>query len=146
MQGQREHKSSGDIYGFFAWFKRQYDTDISTDYVRYLDDELGIKVDIERIKNVVCRNFEVPEGIVYTKTRVRSVADARRVIYFFLRTRYTLSKIGLICGGKDHSSVLIAISRFYDLYQTNHDFRILVDRCLNELNYTMDNNFNLKSK
>lgn len=60
--------------------------------------------------------FRIPESKLVGKTRQREVVMQRHVIMYFLykSKRYTFREIGLMFGGRDHSTIIASIDRVND--------------------------------
>lgn len=72
------------------------------------EPDLSSKINFETIKEIVCSVTEVPFERVLKKSRKREVVVARQLICFWARnmTRYSLKDIGIMIGGKDHTTVI----------------------------------------
>lgn len=86
---------------------------------------------VERIQEVVCEHFGVKIADLQGRRRTQSIALPRQVAMALARrlTGLSLEEIGGRFGGRDHSTVLYAVSRMKDRTERDPSFRTL----LNEL-------------
>ena len=68
-------------------------------------------VSIEQIQKMVSKYFRIPEDLLRAKTRKQEAVAARMVSMYLAKrlTNSSLKTIGLLHGGKDHSTVIHAI-------------------------------------
>ncbi len=68
-------------------------------------------ISIETIQKVVSQYFDLPVDLLRAKTRKQEVANARMISMYLSKkiTNNSLKTIGLLHGGKDHSTVIHAI-------------------------------------
>lgn len=92
----------------------------------------------EQIVGAICGFFDLDPVIIKDVTRVREIVYPRQLCMYFLR-KYTilpLKYIGLLFGGKDHTSVIHSIETIGDLLcvdeNVKHDVALL-ERALYEL-------------
>ncbi|MEX0770070.1 MAG: chromosomal replication initiator protein DnaA [Balneolaceae bacterium] len=89
------------------------------------------QISIESIQNYVCEYFEIDPNKVREKTRKQEIVEARQIA-MFLAKRYTkssLKTIGLHFGGRDHSTVIHAITTIEERLSTSPKYK----RILKEL-------------
>lgn len=67
----------------------------------------------EKILRTVCEHFEVKHSDIVSRRRPQALSFARHVVMFFLRelTELSLSEIGFMLGGRDHTTVLHGIRK-----------------------------------
>lgn len=70
------------------------------------------QISIEFIQNYVCDYFGIDTNKVREKTRKQEIVEARQIAMFLAKkyTKSSLKTIGLQFGGRDHSTVIHAIS------------------------------------
>jgi chromosomal replication initiator protein len=87
---------------------------------------------VETIKIVCASEFGIPYRDIDIKTKKREVVQARQVAHFICRnrTKLSLSEIGIRCGQKDHATVLFSYKTVKNLYQTDRNYRDVVNRIL----------------
>jgi len=81
-------------------------------------------ITFEMIEGFVAKTLDVNEAILYTKTRLRTVAQARQLIQTlaYLFTNMSTTEIGRRTE-RDHSTVLHAKKTVYNLVETDRNFR-----------------------
>lgn len=87
-----------------------------------------VRLDIDRIHNVICEEFKVNADYYTTNSRKREYVEARKVLSVILlnEQRWTLAKIGEYTGGRDHTTIINARNTMYDYYDTDQEFRLKV--------------------
>ena len=85
-----------------------------------LDDE---KVDI--ILSTIVANSNVPRYLIISPTRKREVCELRQIAMEIIKknTSLMLKSIGNVFNGRDHSSVISAINKVNDLFETDKKFK-----------------------
>lgn len=70
------------------------------------------QISIESIQNYVCEYFGIETNKVREKTRKQEIVEARQIAMYFSKkfTKSSLKTIGLHFGGRDHSTVIHAIT------------------------------------
>ncbi|GJM21906.1 MAG: chromosomal replication initiator protein DnaA [Planctomycetota bacterium] len=83
---------------------------------------------VERIQEVVCEHFGVKISDLQGRRRTQSIALPRQVAMALARrlTALSLEEIGGRFGGRDHSTVLYAVSRMKDRAERDPSFRSLL--------------------
>ncbi|MFO7799315.1 MAG: chromosomal replication initiator protein DnaA [Rhodohalobacter sp.] len=89
------------------------------------------QISIESIQNYVCEHFGIDTNKVREKTRKQEIVEARQIAMFLSKkyTKSSLKTIGLQFGGRDHSTVIHAISTVEERLSTSPKHK----RILNEL-------------
>lgn len=79
----------------------------------------------EKIKETVAAHFQIDPELLTSSSRKQNVAVTRHFAIFFTKelTDFSLSKIGKIFGGRDHSTVINSIQKAEDLIKTNVSYR-----------------------
>ncbi|MCG8374369.1 MAG: chromosomal replication initiator protein DnaA [Balneolales bacterium] len=74
--------------------------------------ESNTQISIESIQNYVCDYFGIDTNKVREKTRKQEIVEARQIAMYLSKrfTKSSLKTIGLHFGGRDHSTVIHAIS------------------------------------
>lgn len=113
--------------------------DISIDMAReVLKDFLSRrsrKATIPQIQKVAAADFSVPENSMVSKRRTADIAFARQVAMHIARelTGLSLNQIGARFGGRDHTTVLHACQKVERMIGADDDFRLRVDRMVEEI-------------
>lgn len=84
------------------------------------------------IIKTICQEFKVSFDEVISKKRNPEYLIPRQIIIYFLmlKTRYTMTKIGKLMGGRDHTTVIHTMKRVRDIIDTEEDFK-------NKINYLL---------
>jgi len=94
------------------------------------------QISIEFIQNYVCEYFGIDTNKVREKTRKQEIVEARQIAMFLAKkyTKSSLKTIGLQFGGRDHSTVIHAISTIEQRVSTSPKHK----RILKELEQKID--------
>ncbi len=79
------------------------------------------QISIETIQNYVCEYFGIDTNKVREKTRKQEIVEARQVAMYLSKkfTKSSLKTIGLQFGGRDHSTVIHAITTIEERLSTS---------------------------
>jgi len=79
--------------------------------------------------------MKVDEKKIRDKTRKKEIAEARQISMYLskMMTNSTLKMIGLHFGGRDHSTVIHAVTEIENQINTNSKFKDLVDEIKNKV-------------
>lgn len=79
------------------------------------------QISIEFIQNYVCEYFGIDTNKVREKTRKQEIVEARQIAMYLAKkfTKSSLKTIGLQFGGRDHSTVIHAISTVEERLSTS---------------------------
>jgi len=105
-----------------------------------LKDMITIKevedISIDLIQKKVANSYNVSFSDMKSKKRAKNIALPRQVAMFISRqlTDFSTTEIGNEFGGKDHSTVLHAISKISKKYNEDEVFRYKVDRIIKDIN------------
>jgi len=77
------------------------------------------------IIHVVTTMMGITEGDIKSNRRYRFLVEARMMAIYLIRkhTRMSLSQIGTLFGGRDHTTAIHSINTCEDLIQTDHKFK-----------------------
>jgi chromosomal replication initiator protein len=108
---------------------RDLDLALAKEALRDLIKDRQVNLTIEEIQRIACDYLDIAEDLVRAKTRKREVVRARQIAMYFCKqfTQHSLKTIGLHFGGRDHSTVVHAVSTVEDQMETSKPFRDLVD-------------------
>ncbi len=116
---------------FFKWFKERTDTDLSLDFVEFLEEEVGI-MDITAIIDIVCGTLGETVMDVMSKSKKEELVDCRCIISRILKDRgQTLKSIGLTMGGRDHSTIHNQLNNHEDWMFSEKAYRNKYEKVLN---------------
>ncbi|MDZ7772334.1 MAG: chromosomal replication initiator protein DnaA [Balneolaceae bacterium] len=91
--------------------------------------ESSTQISIEAIQNYVCEYFGIDTNKVREKTRKQEIVEARQIAMYLAKqfTDSSLKTIGLHFGGRDHSTVIHAISTVEERMQTSPKHKRIVE-------------------
>ena len=86
----------------------------------------------DKIIDLVCRTHDVTRKQFFSRSRERFIIDARYLatLLIYAGTKYSLSKIGDLIGGKDHATILHAVKKMVDLYKVDAIYRAYIDEAM----------------
>ncbi len=98
--------------------------------------ESKTQISIESIQEYVCDYFGIDTNKVREKTRKQEIVEARQIAMYLAKqfTDSSLKTIGLHFGGRDHSTVIHAISTVEERMQTSAKH----ERIVNELHQKIE--------
>lgn len=87
------------------------------------------QISIESIQNYVCDYFGIDTNKVREKTRKQEIVEARQIAMYLSKkfTKSSLKTIGLHFGGRDHSTVIHAISTVEERISTSAKHQRILD-------------------
>lgn len=87
------------------------------------------QISIEQIQNYVCDYFGIDTNKVREKTRKQEIVEARQIAMYLSKkfTKSSLKTIGLHFGGRDHSTVIHAISTVEERVSTSAKHKRMVE-------------------
>lgn len=91
--------------------------------------ESNTQISIESIQNYVCDYFGIDTNKVREKTRKQEIVEARQIAMYLSKkfTKSSLKTIGLHFGGRDHSTVIHAISTVEERISTSPKHKRMVE-------------------
>ena len=91
--------------------------------------ESHTQISIESIQNYVCDYFGIDTNKVREKTRKQEIVEARQIAMYLSKhfTKSSLKTIGLHFGGRDHSTVIHAISTVEERISTSPKHKRIVE-------------------
>ncbi len=106
--------------------------------VRRLNYELGkvqnephvdaiTKIGVKKFAEKVCEKYGITYEQFRHKSRVRPLVDIRTLVAVVAvrHCRYTLSQVGAVCGGRDHTTILNYLERHDNFYPRDWDYTSL---------------------
>jgi chromosomal replication initiator protein len=109
----------------------EIDLSLAKSVLKDMVKESTKQLSIESIQEYVCDYFGIDTNKVREKTRKQEIVEARQMAMFLAKkfTKSSLKTIGLHFGGRDHSTVIHAISTVEERVSSNDKHK----RILNEL-------------
>jgi chromosomal replication initiator protein len=103
---------------------RALDLDLAKETLQKIVQSIESEVGIDYIQKFVSEYFGVQVDLLKDKTRKREIVVARQVSMYFAKeyTNMSLKSIGNHFGGRDHSTVIHAITAVNDLMDTDKRF------------------------
>ena len=107
---------------------------------RALKDMVRMKssedITIDLIQKKVANLYSISFSDMKSKKRVKNIAFPRQIAMYIARklTDFSTTEIGNEFGGKDHSTVIHAISKIKAKYEEDDQFRQKIDRIVKEIN------------
>jgi len=127
------------LYKLFAYYDL-VNEEITIDLAkRALKDMASVKnaedISIDLIQKKVANAYNISFSDMKSKKRAKNIALPRQLAMYIARklTEYSTTEIGNEFG-KDHSTVIHAVSKITDKYNNDDVFRIKVDRIVKEIN------------
>lgn len=83
------------------------------------------ELSIDKVQMTVCEYFNITKESLISKSRKRNIVQARQIAMYICRNllNCSLTTIGAELGGKDHATVMHAISTVSDLMSTDRSFK-----------------------
>lgn len=106
---------------------------------RALKDMISVRemgeITVDRIQKKVANTYNISFSDMKSKKRAKNIAFPRQIAMFLTRklTDLSTTEIGNEFGGKDHSTVIHAISRISEKYEKDEMFRYKIDRIIKEI-------------
>jgi chromosomal replication initiator protein len=113
------------VVGYAQLIDQSIDLGLARRALGYRDGDRGpSSTGIERILDVVCKDFGVRIADLQGRKRTQSIAFPRQVAMFLARslTPLSLEEIGGHFGGRDHSTVLYAVDKIKNRVGADQDF------------------------
>lgn len=92
-------------------------------------------ITLENVMSAVCEYFKIPEEDIIKRTRVKNILVPRQIAMFLGRemTNNSLHSIAMKFGGKDHTTVLYACKKIYELYNNDQYIKGVIDEIRSRL-------------
>jgi len=128
------------LYKLFAYHdlvNEEITIDLAT---RALKDMIRMKssedITIDLIQKKVANAYNISFSDMKSKKRARNIAMPRQIAMYLARklTDFSTTEIGTEFGGKDHSTVIHAISKIKTKYEEDDLFRQKIDKINSEIN------------
>lgn len=127
------------LYKLFAYHDLVHE-ELTIDLAkRALKDMISIKsiedISIDLIQKKVANAFNISFSDMKSKKRTKNIALPRQIAMYIVRnfTDYSTTEIGNEFGGKDHSTVIHAVTKIGNKYENDEMFKSRVDRIIKEI-------------
>jgi chromosomal replication initiator protein len=117
------------VLGYSQLTGRTIDLDLAREALGHSgDDSLRGVMGVDRIVDVVCKHYGVRIADLNGRRRTQSIVLPRQVAMFLTRklTPLSLTEIGARFGGRDHSTVLYAVSKIEERMSSAAKFAQLI--------------------
>jgi chromosomal replication initiator protein len=104
-----------------------------------LKDMISVKnkddLSIDIIQKKVANAFNISFSDMKSKKRIKNIALPRQVAMYLARklTNFSTTEIGNDFGGKDHSTVIHAVSKIEGMCESENSFRVKIERLTKEI-------------
>lgn len=87
------------------------------------DSPIAKDVSFDKIVEVAAEYFDIEKTLLFRKSRKREIIIARHIIQYlaYKKSRLSLKRIGLLTGGRDHTTVIHAKTKVEHMLATNDD-------------------------
>lgn len=111
-------------------FNRPIDQDLVSRVMRMIVKIEQKVITCENIIQIVQNTFGIDNKSFNSKSRKREIVYARQAAMYLCskHTSQSLSRIGMLVGGRDHATVLYSLKNVEDLLETDKDFKIKYDQ------------------
>jgi chromosomal replication initiation ATPase DnaA len=111
----------------------------------YLFTPLQLKLSKEDVMDVISKEIGVSVSMILSKCRESDCVTGRNIYYKILKLGFkqNYSQIAREMG-KDHTTILSAISKFNNYYKNEEDFREMTNRIFNSVGVKLDTDNILK--
>ena len=127
------------LYKLFAYQDLVHE-EITLDLAkRALKDMISVisvdDISIDLIQKKVANFYNISYSDMKSKKRPKNIAFPRQIAMFLARrlTEFSTTEIGNEFGGKDHSTVIHAISKIGQKYESEETFRMKVEKLISEI-------------
>ena len=119
----------------FAAFMKSRGYDITEDIGKYYTTLNPQKYE-DLIMSTVSDVTNISIEQMKSKSRKREVVYARNICCKLLKefTSFSLKSIGLILGGRDHSTIIHAIGSYDNIIWQDYEFKMKAEKCHNIIN------------
>ena len=125
------------MIAFCALTGREMTVDLAQEVLVDLWGEDEKVITIEQVQRKVCDLFGLKPSDMKAKTRTKAIAFPRQVAMYLARqlTHTSLAEIGRAFGGKDHTTVLHAVSKIQALLQEDPKLRKTIDSLIQGIQF-----------
>ncbi|MCD4669038.1 MAG: chromosomal replication initiator protein DnaA [Actinomycetia bacterium] len=124
------------VVAFSSLTNSKPDLDIAKNILKdVLPDDVECKVSIQKIVKEVSRFFSIPINDILSAKRNKFISHARQLAMFLARelTSSSLPQIGKGIGGRDHTTVIYAVSKISDLITKDKNVYMQIQEITNRI-------------
>ncbi len=133
-------KLEGSITRVVAYATMMNGSDITlslaTDALKdYFGKCISSQNNIEQVQHIIANSYNISIEDLKGKRRVASISLPRQIAMYICRTVYSepLAKIGLLFGGKDHTTVIHSVEKIKKELKNNIDLENQINKIITEL-------------
>ncbi len=128
------------VLAFASLTKREITMDLAREVLRDMLTEDYRPITIERITDLVAKEFNLKTSDLKAKRRTASIVYPRQIAMYLARelTDFSLPEIGRFFGGKDHTTVIYGYDKIKDKVAADEKFRNLINRFIRLLKENAD--------
>ncbi len=128
------------VLAFASLTKREITMDLAREVLRDMLTEDFRPITIERITDLVAKEFNLKTSDLKAKRRTASIVYPRQIAMYLARelTDFSLPEIGRFFGGKDHTTVIYGYDKIKDKVASDEKFRNLINRFIRLLKENAD--------
>ncbi|MCS7073448.1 MAG: chromosomal replication initiator protein DnaA, partial [Bacteroidia bacterium] len=117
------------ILAHSSFTRKEIDLELARSILKNFVKNVSRELSIETIMQEVSSYYKVSLELLKDKTRKREIVQARQIAMYFAKnmTKASLKTIGAYFGGRDHSTVIHAITTVEDLSSIDKEYRGQVD-------------------
>jgi len=117
------------LFAFASFHRAEITLDLAKKVLR---DQIGrspARVSIEEIQEMTAKHFSLPSDLLRSKTRKKEIARARQIAMYLCaqHTDHSLKSIGLLFGGRDHTTVIHARQSIDHAMHEDADMKSVVE-------------------
>jgi len=112
------------VSAFSALTNQTITLDLARRVLLNLQEKRPEGVSLDNILKIVCKNFSISITDIKSKSRQKDISSVRQVALFLMKktTFCSLQAIGSFVGGRDHSTVIHAITKIEHLINNDSSF------------------------
>jgi len=128
------------VLAFASLTKREMTMDLAREVLRDMLTEDYRPITIERITDLVAKEFNFKTSDLKAKRRTASIVYPRQIAMYLARelTDFSLPEIGRFFGGKDHTTVIYGYDKIKEKVAADEKLRNLVNRFIRILKDNAD--------
>ena len=96
---------------------------------------LRYRMSKDEILQIIAEECMVSVGDIVDKTRKKEVVNGRFIFCGIMKDYFghSLKKIGEYVGNRDHTTIIHAVEKYHDRYQTEEHYRMIVNNIYNKI-------------
>ena len=117
------------LFAYSSFHRVDITLDLAKKILRDKIRQSSTKISIEKIQEMTAEFFNLPSDLLRSKTRKKEIARARQIAMYLCtqHTEHSLKTIGLLFGGRDHTTVIHARQFIDHAIQADSNIKGAVD-------------------